>query len=294
MPIRINLLAEQQAAEEARRRDPVKRALWAGGTAVALMLLWSLSLYFKLTNAKTELRQYETKLAAVEEQSKEARLNWANAGALENRIANLQRYSTNRFYCATLLDAMQQIVLDDVRVVRLQSVHSCSTNAATTVKTNLVFPVASRSAWQFWKTREPQTNILTLVTNQIAAITNRVEAFKTPVELLTKIEVSTNRQQATAKIEITRPPTAIERVVLTVKARDYGNPPGKRVDEFSKTISAHPYFGQRLLQGEGEGILLRERAIHPEVDQADPVNPGRPFVPFLIECRYHDTTRANE
>ena len=28
MPIRLNLLAEAQAAEDLRRRDPVKRALW--------------------------------------------------------------------------------------------------------------------------------------------------------------------------------------------------------------------------------------------------------------------------
>ena len=34
MPIRINLLAEAQAAEEMRRRDPVKRALWGASIVV--------------------------------------------------------------------------------------------------------------------------------------------------------------------------------------------------------------------------------------------------------------------
>ena len=40
MPIRINLLAEEQAAEEMRRRDPIKRALFAGAALAVLMLGW--------------------------------------------------------------------------------------------------------------------------------------------------------------------------------------------------------------------------------------------------------------
>ena len=39
MPIRINLLAEAQAAEEMRRKDPVKRAVWIGGFVIFLVLL---------------------------------------------------------------------------------------------------------------------------------------------------------------------------------------------------------------------------------------------------------------
>jgi len=38
MPIRINLLAESQALEEMRRRDPVKRAIWVGVLVVSLLL----------------------------------------------------------------------------------------------------------------------------------------------------------------------------------------------------------------------------------------------------------------
>jgi len=41
MPIRLNLLAEAQAAEEARRRDPVKRAIWIGALLVSVVLVWS-------------------------------------------------------------------------------------------------------------------------------------------------------------------------------------------------------------------------------------------------------------
>src|SRR5690348_13753192 len=109
MPIRINLLAEQQAAEEARRRDPVKRALWVGGGLVTLTIFWIVLLQMRLASARAELSRYEAKLQAVEENSKEARLQWASASQIETRIANLQRYSTNRFFSATLLDALQQL-----------------------------------------------------------------------------------------------------------------------------------------------------------------------------------------
>ncbi|MFO1500678.1 MAG: hypothetical protein U1G07_20220 [Verrucomicrobiota bacterium] len=294
MPIRINLLAEQQAAEEARRRDPVKRAIWIGGGLVAAVVLWSVSLQLQLMNARSELTGYETRLQSLEDESKEARQNWTVTSQLERRVSNLQRYSTNRFFCATVLDALQQVMMDDVRLVQLQSQHNYATNAATTFKTNLVFPVATRKAWQFWKAAEAQPNILSLVSNQIALITNSVEAFKTPVGLVTKVDVITNQNQATANIEIIKPVTAAEQVVLTIKARDYSNPMGRRVDEFSKAIAAHPYFAQRLRQTDGEGIRLRERAIQPELDQADAVSPAKPFVPFVIECRYRDTLRANE
>jgi hypothetical protein len=294
MPIRLNLLAEQQAAEEARRRDPVKRAAFAGGALVLLMLFWALMLQIRLASAKAELTQYEAKLQSVEENSKGARLRWATMSQIESNLGNLRRYSTNRFFCANLLDALQQLKVDEIRIVELQSSHSYLTNSQATFKTNLVFPIETHRAWQFWKARPPRPDFLALVSNQISAITNKVESLKAPVELITKIDLTTNQTQAAASVEIIKPLTAIEQVTLVIKARDYGNPPGRHVDEFSKALSRHPYFAKNLRAGEGEGIRLRERAIQPELDPLDPVNPNRPFIPFVIECRYRPVTRANE
>ncbi len=294
MPIRINLLAEHQAAEEARRRDPLKRALWIGSGLVTAMLLWMAILQLRLASARAGLSRYDATLQVVEENSKEARLDWTTAGQLESRIANLQRYSTNRFFSAEVLDAIQQVVLDDVRVMQVQTMHTYSNNASSTFATNLVFPLPARKAWQFWSSRSAAPNILGLLSNQIAGITGRVESLKTPVELITKVVVTTNDSKATAKVEIVKPVTSSEHVVLTIRARDYSNSPGRRVDEFSKAILKHPYFAQRLREGEGEGIRLRERAIQWELDATDPISPSRPFVPFVIECRYRETLRANE
>jgi hypothetical protein len=291
MPILINLLAEQQAAVEARRRDPVKRALWVSAGLVGLMVLWIALLQFRVTRARAELNRYESQLQKVEENSKEVRANWGTAGQLENRLTNLQRYSTNRFFCATVLDALQQLMVEDVRVVHLQTLHSYSTNAEATFKTNIVIPLASSHWWQFWKARVPQTNVAVLVANQIAAITNKVETLKGAVELITKTEVTTNAGMATAKIDILKPTTAVEQILLTLKARDYGNPPGRRIDDFSKAIATHPYFAHCLLQGE-QGIRFKDRGINPEFDQGDPS--AKPYVRLEVDCRYRETLRANE
>ncbi|MFA6545335.1 MAG: hypothetical protein WCS99_13035, partial [Limisphaerales bacterium] len=51
MPIRLNLLAEEQYLAEVRRRDPVKRAAWMGGFFVLLMLFWWGWLLFSERNA---------------------------------------------------------------------------------------------------------------------------------------------------------------------------------------------------------------------------------------------------
>ena len=47
MPIRLNLLAEAQAVEEQRRKDPVKRAIWAAVLLIAAVLAWASSLQLK-------------------------------------------------------------------------------------------------------------------------------------------------------------------------------------------------------------------------------------------------------
>ena len=66
MPIRINLLAEQQAADELRRRDPVKRATWAGGFLVGVLTVWSGYLQVKLMAATSEVNRYESEWKKLE------------------------------------------------------------------------------------------------------------------------------------------------------------------------------------------------------------------------------------
>ena len=80
MPIRINLLAEQQAAEEERRRDPVKRGIYAGVALLVLMVLWVAVTQLKVSAARTELTDLDGRLKKVEETSKAVKLNQVLTG----------------------------------------------------------------------------------------------------------------------------------------------------------------------------------------------------------------------
>src|SRR5215472_14046023 len=64
MPIRINLLAEAQELEEMRRRDPVKRAIWAGVVIGAVLLSYSSWLQLRATVAGRDLHHIENQIGS--------------------------------------------------------------------------------------------------------------------------------------------------------------------------------------------------------------------------------------
>src|SRR5687767_9933303 len=101
MPIRINLLAEQQSADEMRRRDPVKRVLYVGVALVLLMLVWIGLTEVNLTLAKKELADYESRLKSVEQESKLVKSNHSAVGDIDNKIKALERYQRSRFFWGT-------------------------------------------------------------------------------------------------------------------------------------------------------------------------------------------------
>ena len=83
MPIHINLLAEAQIAEDLRRRDPVKRAIFAGAFFVALALVWSSSLQLEAMIAKEDLTQVQAEI--------QARTNdWQNVLADQKKVSEAQ------------------------------------------------------------------------------------------------------------------------------------------------------------------------------------------------------------
>src|SRR5687768_12025380 len=121
MPIRINLLAEEQAAEEMRRRDPIKRALYTGAALAGVMLFWIGITQMNVMAARRELTDVEARFKKVEDSSKEVRNNQTASGDLQAKIKALQRYSTNRLLWGTLLDALQFTVVDHIRFTELRA-----------------------------------------------------------------------------------------------------------------------------------------------------------------------------
>jgi hypothetical protein len=119
MPIRINLLAEAQAAAELRRKDPVKRGIWVGGFLVFVVVLWIAKLQLDISfenrdynNVEAEWKGKMTKYSAVTNEQ-------ATTADIEQKLAALDTLATNRFLWGPVLNALQKTIVDNVQVIRL-------------------------------------------------------------------------------------------------------------------------------------------------------------------------------
>jgi hypothetical protein len=134
MPIRINLLAEAQAAEVLRRKDPVKRAIWGGGFVVFLFLLWSSTLQLKIFTSKSNLSRLESRWDSIEKNYEDVVNTRKRFTDVEQKFVALQQLTTNRFLWGTTLDALQKTIVDDVQFVRIKGEQSYVLNEDTKTK----------------------------------------------------------------------------------------------------------------------------------------------------------------
>ena len=121
MPIRLNLLAEAQAVEDARRRDPVKRAMWAGGVMVAGMLAWSVSLQAKAMMAKREVDKVERQMTTFTNDFREVMANQGKVREAQGKINALNLLTKERFLHAPVLNALQLATVDDVQLLNYRA-----------------------------------------------------------------------------------------------------------------------------------------------------------------------------
>jgi hypothetical protein len=120
MPIHINLLAEAQALEDQRRRDPVKRVVLGGVVVLLLILAWSSSLMVKTIIAKGDLSLLEGNLNSRTNEYRQILDNQRKLGEGKQKLEALQRLATNRFLIGNLLNALQKNTVDNVQLVRLK------------------------------------------------------------------------------------------------------------------------------------------------------------------------------
>src|SRR5262245_41310791 len=120
MPIRLNLLAEAQTAEDLRRRDPVKRLIWGASGIVIVVLIWSSSLQLRAMMSKSELNRIEGQIAANTAQYNVVVANQKKLGEINHKLTALERLATNRFLQANVLNALQQATAEDIQLLRLR------------------------------------------------------------------------------------------------------------------------------------------------------------------------------
>jgi hypothetical protein len=136
MPIRINLLAEAQAIEDLRRRDPVKRAIFAGLCLIILIMAWSSSLQLKSMMARAEVNRLELQLAGRTNEFQQVLDNQSKLEDANRKLQALNQLTSSRLLYGTLLNALQQTTIDDVQLMRFRAEQIYALSEATKAKTN--------------------------------------------------------------------------------------------------------------------------------------------------------------
>jgi TolA-binding protein len=126
MPIKINLLAEAQIAEDLRRRDPVKRAIYVGSFLVALALVWSSSIQLQVVINNSELNQIQASIQARSNEWQAVVDNQKKISDAQARLAALQQFSKARFLLGNFLNALQQLDFDGVQLAHVKLAQSSS------------------------------------------------------------------------------------------------------------------------------------------------------------------------
>jgi len=136
MPIRLNLLAEAQALEEERRRDPVKRALLISVAVIAASLLGTLIHYSQVLVQNSEWTGLQTQYQLLRRDYDLARQNEKKLVETQERLAALHRFATNRFLLGHLMEALQKAALPEVPLTRLKVEQFYLLTPATPARTN--------------------------------------------------------------------------------------------------------------------------------------------------------------
>jgi hypothetical protein len=136
MPIHINLLAEAQAAEDLRRRDPVKRVILVGVILVVLALFWSAMVEINAVLSNQGLTRVQTEIDTQTNEYNRVLANQRKVAAANIKLAALQKLQAARFLQGNLLNALQQTVVNGVQLTRLRVDQSYVTTGGTETQTN--------------------------------------------------------------------------------------------------------------------------------------------------------------
>ncbi len=136
MPIRINLLAEAQAAEDLRRRDPVKRALFVGAFLVVLSLVWFSSIWLTYFIYKQRLNQLQAQIQTHARDYDQVKSNLKKIDETQKRMDDLDRLGAARLLEGNLLNALQLTYVPNVQLSRLRVDQSYIATAEVAGKTN--------------------------------------------------------------------------------------------------------------------------------------------------------------
>jgi hypothetical protein len=121
MPIRINLLAEAQAAEEVRRKDPAKRAIWVALVLIAGIAMWICLLQTKIIVVSSTLSNRMGQLNLMTNQYTEVMANENKLRDVSGKLTALNHFANARYLEANPLDALLRASVDGIQLIRLRT-----------------------------------------------------------------------------------------------------------------------------------------------------------------------------
>jgi hypothetical protein len=136
MPIRINLLAEAQAVEDLRRRDPIKRVIFGGLLVVALLLVWWSWLQLRVMVANQNLSQVEGQIQLHTNAYQVVLVGQRKITEAKESLTALQKLTSSRFLQGNLLNALQHTTVPGVQLTRLREDQTYLVTDATAPQTN--------------------------------------------------------------------------------------------------------------------------------------------------------------
>jgi hypothetical protein len=137
MPIKINLLAEAQADEDLRKRDPVKRAIFIGVLLVVLSLVWFSSILLEHIMASQQLAQAQAGIESHTNDYAVVQVKLKKIAEAQKKLDSLQKLSAGRFLQGNLMNAFQQVYVPNVQLTHLRVDQSYAGSTGTSAVTNL-------------------------------------------------------------------------------------------------------------------------------------------------------------
>lgn len=126
MPIRINLLAEAQAAEELRRKDPVKRAILLGTAVVAIMIVVSIFFQSQVVATNHKAETFNGRIQAVTNKYAAVMADSDRLQDLHLHIRGLDILAAERFLNGSLLNSLQKGTVENVQMIHFRVDHTYS------------------------------------------------------------------------------------------------------------------------------------------------------------------------
>jgi len=201
MPIRITLLAEAQAAEELRRRDPVKRAAWIGAFLIAVVLTWASALQARIALQKSQMSNLKQKIEDFDGEYTAVVANQKSLAAIRQKLKAVDRLSANRYLSGNLLDALQHVYVEDVRVVKIKTDFSYKLTPGTPPKTNAFSVVAGKPA-----TSTEQIKVLIEALDASSNPGDRVNDYKEAISSLAHVAERFDGQEREVRLTGLNPP----------------------------------------------------------------------------------------